>query len=63
VGIVHRPRRGPHRARLRGPRIVRDRVGQGRDTASEPDPDIGPVPGHRLEHGDRAAWQDRFPNS
>lgn len=63
MGIVHRPRRGPHWARLRRLRTIRDRVGQGRDTAAEPDPGIGPVPVYRLEHGDRTARQDGFLNS
>lgn len=49
MGIVHWALRRPYRAMLRGLRRIRDRVGQGRGTASEPEPDIGPVPVHRLE--------------
>jgi hypothetical protein len=52
VGIVDRS------LRLRLPRgwafrNIGDRVGQGRDTASEPDPDVGSASVHRLKDGDR----------
>ena len=56
MGIVHRSLRRPHLAGRLWLRNIGDRVGQGRDTASEPDPDIGSAPVHRLEDRDRLAF-------
>jgi len=55
VGIVDRSLRRPRLAGWRAFRNIGDWVGQGRHTASEPDPDIGAASVHRLEDGDRLA--------
>jgi hypothetical protein len=56
VGIVNRSLRRPRLPRRRAFRHIGDRVGQGRDTASKPYPDVSTAPVHRLEDGDRLAF-------
>ena len=56
VGIVHRSLRRPRLAGRRAFRNIGDRVGQGRDTTAEPDPDVGAASVHRLKDGDRLAF-------
>jgi len=56
VGIVDWSLRRPRLAGRRALRNIGDRVGQGRDTTSEPDPDVGAASVHRLEDSDRLAF-------
>ena len=56
VGIVNRSLRRPRLPRRRAFRHIGDRIGQGRDTASKPYPDVSTAPVHRLEDGDRLAF-------
>ncbi len=56
MGIVHRSLCRPHLAGRLGLRNIRYRVGQGRQPASEPNPDIGSVPVHRLEYRGRLVF-------
>ena len=56
VGIVDRSLRWPRLARRRALRHIGDRVGQGRDTASEPYSDVSAASVHRLKNGDRLAF-------
>jgi len=60
VGIVDRSLRRPRLAGRRTFRNVGNQVGQGRDTASEPDPDVCAASVYRLEDDDRFAFLDPF---
>jgi len=56
VGVINRSQSRPRLAERRAFRNIGDRVWQGRDTASEPNPDVGAASVHRLKHGDRLAF-------
>ena len=56
MGIVDRSLRWTRLPGRRAFRDIGDRVGQGRDTAPEPDPDVGSASVHCLKKGHRLAF-------
>lgn len=60
MGIVHLSLRRPRLAGRQALWNIGDWVGQGRRVTSEPYPDVGSAPVHRLKDGDRSAFFDPF---